>query len=315
MRDRLACISDLNNYFKKTDLLKGLTTTEKAKLRENIGIIDYTGEGGQATPINLTYNQFWNKYHNKDLITGAIYAITDFQTIYASNVYNNAGQRVTWGKDINPSEIWKIYVCAVDNDQIDRRISIDGKDWEVEYNPEKVILPDGTANKGTITYLADSNGNSAYYDFKNIRWNWEARELTQAGINSSQDLALYTFSNIVNGEVQEASELHNTKHNNLGEGCYNNIFIGDTYYNIIAPECYNNLFAKGCHDSFIKWNSANNVFNEPVCYLTGSIYNQKIPTGETVLSTAISKTIHKVNEATIVSFLDPITYTHQVVIL
>jgi hypothetical protein len=46
MRDRFACTSDLNAYFKKKDLLGGLTSLEQAQLRANIGIIDYTGEGG-----------------------------------------------------------------------------------------------------------------------------------------------------------------------------------------------------------------------------------------------------------------------------
>ena len=59
----------------------------------------------------------------------------------------------------------------------------------------------------------------------------------------------------------------------------------------------------------------NNRFNEPVTYLTGSIYFKEFETGNTVLSTSISKTIHKVNDATIVSFLDPITYAYQVVLL
>jgi hypothetical protein len=49
--------------------------------------------------------------------------------------------------------------------------------------------------------------------------------------------------------------------------------------------------------------------------LSGSIYSKEFNTGNTVLSTAISKTIHKVNEATIVSFLDPITYAYQVILL
>lgn len=315
MRDRYACVSDLSNYFKKTDLLKGLTTSEKAQLRQNIGIIDYQGEGGQDSPITLTYAQFWDKFYNKDLITGASYAITDFQTIYTSNTYNNAGQKVTWGKDINPSQVWTLYVRALSKDQIDSRVTIKDKDWEVEYDPTRKTLPDGTTTKGTITYLADSNGNSAYYDFKNIRWNWTVEQLSKAGHHYTNDLALYTFSEIVNGEVQEASELHNTKFNTIGEGCYNNIFIGDTYYNIIGPECYNNIFAKGAHDCFIKWNTTNNRFNEPVMYLTGSIYSKEFETGNTVLSTAISKTIHKVNEATLVSFLDPITYAYQVVII
>ena len=44
-----------------------------------------------------------------------------------------------------------------------------------------------------------------------------------------------------------------------------------------------------------------------------SIYNKTILEGDTTLSTAISKTVHKVNEATIVSFLDPITYAYQII--
>ena len=315
MRNRYACTDDLLNYFKKKDLLSGLTTSEQAQLRRNIGIIDYTGEGGQAEPINLTYAQFWDRLSTSNLVTGASYCITDFQSIYPSNVTNNAGQHISWGLGVNPSQIYRLFVRAVSPNQIDRRILIDGKAWEVEYDPTRKILEDGTATKGKITFLADDHGNAAFYDFKNIKWFWKKEDLLKAGILTNQDLALYTFTEIVNGEVQDSSELHNTKYNVLGESCYNNIFIGDTYYNIIEPECSNNIFAKGAHDCFIKWNTVNNRFNEAVCYLSGSIYHKEFETGDTVLSTAISKTVHKVNEATIVSFLDPITYAYQVVIV
>lgn len=315
MRNRYACTDDLALYFKKADLLKGLTATEQAQLRHNIGIIDYTGEGGQATPIELTYAQFWDKLHSNQLITGASYTITDFQTIYSSNTFNGVGQRVTWGLSLYPSQTYRIHLRALSKNQIDRRVTIDGKSWEVEYDPTRKILEDGTPNKGTITFLADDNGNIAFYDFKNIRWMWTRQKLAEAGIHVTQDMALYTFTEMVGNDVSDSSELHNTKHNVIGEGCSNNIFIGDTYYNILEPECSNNIFAKGAHDCIIKWNTTNNRFNEPVTYLTGSIYNKEFNTGNTVLSTAISKTVHKVNEATIVSFLDPITYSYQVVIV
>ena len=315
MRDRWACLSDLSSYFRKQDLLGGLTTLEQAQLRRNIGIIEYTGEGGQDSPIELTYAQFWTLYSTSQLVTGASYAITDFQTIYSSNILNTFGQKVTWGLDINPSQVWKLYIRAISKNQIDKRVTISGKSWEVEYNPIRQTLPDGKTTKGTITFLWDDNGNSAFYDFKNIRYRWTKERLLEAGISTSKDLDLYTFSNIENGEVQDSSEFSNTKFNIIGESCYNNIFIGDTYYNIIEPECSNNIFAKGAHDCFIKWNTVSNRFNEPVTYLTGSIYHKNFETGNTVLSTAISKTIHKVNDATIVSFLDPITYAYQVVIV
>lgn len=315
MRDRYACISDLSNYFKKKDLLGGLTALEQAQVRQNLGIVDYTGEGGQDAPISLNYAQFWEKYNTKQLITGASYLITDFQTIYSSNTTNNVGQRITWGLNINASQVWGLYVRALSKGEIDRRVTISGKTWEVEYDPTREVLPDGVTTKGKITFLADDNGNIGFYDFKNIRYNWTRTQLAEAGINVPSDLALYTFSNIESGQVTDSSEFENTKFNVLGKDCENNIFIGDTYYNILEPECQNNIFAKGAHDCIIKWNTVNNRFNEPVCYLTGSIYHKEFETGDTVLSTAISKTIHKVNEATIVSFLDPITYTYQVVIV
>lgn len=313
MRNRYACTDDLAQYFKKQDLLGGLTNSEQKQLRQNIGIVDYSGEGGQPSPIELTYAQFWDTYRSGNLITGASYAITDFQTIYSSNTYDGGGHKVSWGGNINPSQTWKLYVRAVDNNQIDNRVVIDGKNWEVEYDPTRQVLDDGVANKGTITYLHDDNGNSAFYDFKNIKWKWSREELNDAGIQVHNDLNLYTFSEITGNMVYDSSELHNTKFNVIEQGSYNNIFIGDTYYNIIQPDCYNNIFAKGAHDCIIKWNSTNNRFNEPVTYLVGSIYDKQFNTGNTVLSTAISKTVHKVNEATIVSFLDPITYAYQVV--
>ena len=315
MRDRFACTSDLNAYFKKKDLLGGLTSLEQAQLRANIGIVDYTGEGGQDSPIELNYAQFWERYSSSQLVTGASYVITDFQTIYSSNTYNNAGQKISWGLNINPSQVWRLYIRAVSKNEIDRRIIIAGKSWRVEYDPTRKVLSDGTTTKGQITFLRDNNGNSAFYDFKNVRFQWTKEKLQEAGIQTNKDLALYTFSNIENGEVTDSSEFSNTKFNIIEEGCSNNVFIGDTYYNILEPECQNNIFAKGAHDCLIKWNTVNNRFNEPVTYLTGSLYFKQFETGNTVLSTSISKTVHKVNDATIVSFLDPITYAYQVVIV
>lgn len=315
MRNRYACLKDLSGYFKKEDLFSGLTTLEQEEARRNLGIEDTQGQEGQASPIETTHAALWDKVRRGTLNTGCIYAITDFQTIYSSNVYNNAGQRITWGLDVNPSQIWTLLVTAISETQLDRRITIAGKHWEVEYDITQKTLSDGIKNKGTITFLADDNGNMAFYDFKNIKWRHSSANLRQAGIQTSTDLDLYTFSEIVNNEIIDSSELHNTKFNVLGEGCENNVFFGDTYYNILEPECKNNLFAKGAHDCTIKWNTTGNRFNEPVCYLTGSIYNKEFETGDTVLSTSITKTIHKVNEATIVSFLDPITYTYQVIIV
>ena len=85
---RYICITDLNNYFKKSDLLGGLTELEKQQARTNLGIMNYTGEGGQSTPVSITYANLYDLIQRNTLVVGARYIITDFQTIYSSNVYN-----------------------------------------------------------------------------------------------------------------------------------------------------------------------------------------------------------------------------------
>ena len=318
-KDRYVCTRDLLGYFAKKDLLGGLTELEKVKLRQNIGILNYTGEGGQSIPVEITYSALSNLIATNSLIVGARYIITDFQTVYSSNVLNVSGKKITWGLNTNPSPITRILVIANTSNKLDQRINIltdEAKNWIVEYDVTSEILDDGVQTKGKITYLMNENGNSAYYDFKNIKFRRTQSELE--GSNNpilTPYIDLYTFSDITNGTVVENSNLFMTKYNTLEENCWNNVFIGDTYSNIIQSGCQGNTFLKGIHDSVLSWNSVNNLFNENVCYCTGSIYNKKILPGDSSLSMTITKTIHKVNEATIVSYLDPITYAYQIIII
>jgi hypothetical protein len=53
------------------------------------------------------------KITKSNLITGARYIITDFQTIYSSNVLDSNGKKITWGKDVNPSSVYKLIVTAI----------------------------------------------------------------------------------------------------------------------------------------------------------------------------------------------------------
>lgn len=300
---RLACVGDLNNYFKKTDLLSGLTTLEQETLRKNIGVVDYTGEGGQKAPIEVTYTVLSGYITNKTLVTGARYIITDFQTIYSSNTINSSGKKITWGLTINPSKTLRLITTAITTSRLAPQVFIDDmstKDWEIYYDVTSETLDDGVTTKGKITYLKDNKGNSAYYDFKNVRFH-----------RSNGDF--YTFSDVTNNVISDSTALYNTYFNTIEEGCTNNIFLGDTYNNVLKPGCEGNTFLKGCHDTVLGWDSVGNTFNEDVCYMNGSIYNKTILEGDTTLSTAISKTVHKVNEATIVSFLDPITYAYQII--
>ena len=125
-QQRYACLADLNGYFKKSDLLGGLSELEKNQLRTNIGILNYTGEGGQSTPVELTYSALYDLVTRKSLVVGARYIITDYQTIYASNVLNGFYQKVTWGTtgSINPSPITPLLVIANTNNRLDSRVQI-----------------------------------------------------------------------------------------------------------------------------------------------------------------------------------------------
>lgn len=315
-KNRYACISDLKSYFKKSDLLSGLTEFEKLELRTNIGIVDYTGEGGEIIPIEVTYIGLLDLITRGKLITGAKYIITDFQTIYKSNV---GVVKQTWGtaQSANPSPTYRLLVSGINVDKIDSRAYVLGKNWQIEYDVTQETLEDGVKTKGKITWMKDSKGNSAFYDFKSIKFRRTREELsnTTVAINSAY-IDLYTFSTIKPGEiVEDTSEYGLCEYNVFKENCWNNVFIGDTYNNIFEAECKNNTFIKGCYNSHFLWNTYNNLFHEPVAYTTGSIYNKISPIGNTNFSTTISKTIHKVNESTILSFLDPITYAYQVIIL
>lgn len=315
---RYACIHDLNNYFKKKDLLGGLTELEQKELRKNIGVQDYTGEGGQSSPLEVTYAVLNDTIKKNGLVTGARYIITDFQTIYSSNVTNSGGQKITWGLATNPSTTWRLIVTAITNNRLDPRVVIDDtltKDWVVEYDPTREVLEDGVATRGRITFMRDANDNSAFYDFKNIKFRRTAEELEHTNLSGLVGTHgdFFTFSDFSNGTIKDSSAFFNTKHNELKDGCTNNIFLGDTFNNTLEADCKGNLFIRGCHDTTLRWNSVNNIFNENVCYMEGSLYNKTFPIGNTDMSMAITKTIHKVNEATIISYLDPMTYAYQII--
>ena len=156
---------------------------------------------------------------------------------------------------MNPSKVWKLLVIANTNSQLDSRVYIledYAKEWIVEYDVTQEILDDGIATKGKITYLKDQNGNSAFYDFKNIKFRRTQTELFGSNLSiSGSYIDLFTFSDIDNDIVTDNSDYETTKYNVIEQGCSNNIFLGDTYNNIVKNGCQNNTFIRGCHDSII----------------------------------------------------------------
>lgn len=302
---REACIEDLQDYFKISDLLGGLTPQQQKQLRTNIGLD--TDDNGVVISETLTYDELQIKIKNKSLVAGMHYIISDYQTIYKSNHIVN-GIYETWGHNgLVPSQVWTLVTTAVTSDQLSKFVLVvEHPEYEVHYDVTQKVFEDGISNKGTITYLKDSNNNSAYYDFKNVRFRRTTPQYTRN---------YYTFSYADAGIIKDASETNLVHDNKLESNCWNNVFLGETYYNIMEADSYDNTFFSGCHDCHFYWETCKNVFNEQVNDLSGTIANQYIEVGDNTLSTAITKQVHNVNDAVIVTFLDPITYAQQIIIL
>lgn len=302
---RRACVDDLRNYFRISDLLGGLTEPQKRQLRQNIGI--NTDDSGNIVAEELTYEELTNKIQNKTLSVGLHYIISDYQTIYQSNHLVN-GVYETWGYEGHvESQLWHLIVTAVSTNLLDKRVVIvEHPEYIVEYDINTKIFQDGVSNKGTITYLKDPRNNSACYDFKNVRF-----RRVMEGYSGNY----YTFSYRKDGVLQDYSETDTVHDNELKRNCWNNVFIGDTYYNIMEPDSYGNTFFSGCHDCHFYWETVNNIFKEEVVDLSGTIANRYVGIGNDVLSTAITKQVHNVAGGTIITYLDPITYSQQIVLL
>lgn len=309
-RNRVACLSDLEYYFKRSDLLGGLTDTQKGKLRENIGVAAW-GEGAKIIQ-RRSHAGLLNDMKKGIIIPGARYTITDFQSIYASNNVVN-GVEETWGSDKYPSDKYELLLTGISNTMLDPRVYITGKDWEVEYDITQRTLPDGQVDKGRITKLIDSNGNSAHYDFKNIRFKRTRAQLHVTELDPMPAyVALYTFSSLSDGVVKDRSEEDIIKYNELKSNCWNNVFIGDSNNNIFESECVNNTFIGGCTNCHFLWETKNNTFTNSVGRTTGSMQGKTVEFGNDILPINVSKQIHIVAGATVVTYLDTSTYSQQV---
>ena len=317
--NRHVCLKDLENYLKKAEYLDGYTPTEQKQVRKNIGAI---GEADLASYITetkfipLTHAELVDLIKDNKLGIGQVYAITDFQTIYESNVQNNVGQYITWGLDNNPSEVYTIMTIALSANTLLNRVVIvsekypNSYKWIVEYDYEPEVLQDGVSTKGKITYLKDTNNNVAYYDFKNVKSRRSRIQLNELGINITQDyLDLYTFNT---QDFNEASETYNVYNNHLGSDSNNNVFIGnDCYNNVFEDGFRNNTFVSSCHNNQFQFDTYNNVFKYPVIYLTGSFNNLKFINND-YTSMDVNKQISKINRSYVISYLDSDTLTLQV---
>ena len=82
---RHVLFKDLKHYLNRRDYLSGFTSTEQAYIRRNIGAVGSDEiDALKGKTLSVTYSELENKIQNESLVVGAVYLITDFQTIYQS---------------------------------------------------------------------------------------------------------------------------------------------------------------------------------------------------------------------------------------
>lgn len=309
---RHVCFKDLENYFKIDDYFGNLTDSEKRLIRENLQI-EFSSEEVESGTVYGTYEEIKQLVDSKKLLLHYRYVITDYQTIYQSNT----GE--TWGLYTNPSKMYSIILTPTSDSTFDNRVSLLHEgiplNWEVTYDFTQEELQDGTLTKGKITYLKDQNNNSAYYDFKNIRFRLTLKSSEVLSLQQDTTLDLYTFSKLGNS-VQENSDDVAITNNHFEQSCYLNVFLGTANNNHFYGGFKNNLFIKDCSFNKFEWNTTNNKFTESVMYTQGSLKNALVNT--TMYDSAVNKEFRMIQSSTssepvfVVTYLDGDTLTNQV---
>lgn len=302
---RHVCLKDLENYIKRDTYFSDFSEQEILQIQKNLGIITSNSNIDEYNPILITgtYDQIVQHLYSASLKIGYIYVITDFRSIYLDCDSNICGTEAF----IPSQECW-IFLTPVSSNAFDKRVSLlspkaitNCQDWIVEYDITKNSC---AQSKGTITYLKDTNGNYAYYDFKNIKFKKSIADLNKGPVRYDHDTYLYTFDN--NGV--DASEL-NCKNNHLENGAYNNVFLGTTKNVTLDSDCHDNIFFKNTENAHFLYGTYNNYFKDNVSHCYGIVHDKELAEITTLPST---KHFEQLGNKQIVTYFDHETLTQQI---
>lgn len=265
---------DLRDYIRKDSYLGGFTAAEQEFIRKNIGAV--SEQDAVRTSFKLSYEDLRKLIVQEALNPGSVYIINNFQTIYSSNVKNELGQYITYGKEICPSKVYTIFAIAATHNKLFSNVSILTEDfpnslqWIVQYNPTQKILPDGQKTMGEIVYMEDENMNRAKYDFKNVCIHMNNYDYYTFSTNTGEENSINCFNN------------------NL---CFGNL-------NIFFGACNNNVIFGNC-----------NCFTRPISNLVGKVSGIRL--NKENLDDETHKEIIMYNNKYFLDYLDKETLTHQ----
>lgn len=293
------CFGDLDEYLRRDSYFSDFSKDEIDTIRRNLG---FTSTQEDFNIVEDTHANIYNRMLKGKLNISCIYIINDFRTIYTE------GARICGTDDFMPSKDYKLVLKPSSTNSFDKRVYVISKDyvtsqWIVEYDIRPKQFIDKTYNKGVITYLEDENNNSAYYDFKNIRFKKTMAELNKGDNPYDSDQYLYTFDSF--GE--DGSKY--CKNNKLGPGCTANVFMNRAINNVLDTQCHHNLFLNTAENNTFKYGTQNNYFTKPVINCSGVIHDKET---DEILSSATVKQLDFVNNEQVVLYIDPQTLTYQI---
>ena len=303
---RHVCYKDLKNYIERDKYFSDFTKEEIELIQKNLGIVNNQDQSYNPTVIIGTYDEIYNQASISNLKIGYKYVIKDFRSIYSDEDGNICGT-----DNFMPSKEYTMFLTPSSTSTYDKRVQIvngdlsmaNPIDWIVEYDIRKKIFSNGTTNKGTITYLKDTNNNSAYYDFKNIKFKKRLEDLNKGATTYNEDTYLYTFDNGGNDASNSIC-----KNNHLEYGAYRNVFLGNTQNVTLSADCHDNIFFKNCENCNFDYGTYNNYFKDNVIRCSGSVHEKEL---DSITSNNYPKRFDILEDREVMVYLDPHTQTYQ----
>ena len=303
---RHVCYKDLKNYIERDKYFSDFTKEEIELIQKNLGIVNSQDQSYNPTVIIGTYDEIYNQASISNLKIGYKYVIKDFRSIYLDEDGNICGT-----DNFMPSKEYTMFLTPSSTSTFDKRVQIvngdlsiaNPIDWIVEYDIRKKIFSNGTTNKGTITYLKDTNNNSAYYDFKNIKFKKRLEDLNKGATTYNEDTYLYTFDNGGNDASNSIC-----KNNHLEYGAYRNVFLGNTQNVTLSADCHDNIFFKNCENCNFDYGTYNNYFKDNVIRCSGSVHEKEL---DSITSNNYPKRFDILEDREVMVYLDPHTQTYQ----
>lgn len=307
---RHVCYKDLENYVKRDQYFADFNPEEIALIQKNLGIdtTDKDDENKYAPTLIIgDYNSIYQEVVLSKLKVGYIYVIRDFRSVYLDR------DGKICGLDYMPSQEYWLFLTPNSSNTFDKRVKLyqptgtilsSCANWIVEYDITPTVLDNMTTSRGTITYLKDANNNTAYYDFKNIKFKKTLSELSKGPTTYEFDTYLYTFDNGGN----DSSETF-CKNNHLEKGANRNVFLGNTQNVTLAADCHDNIFFRNCENCVFDYGTYGNFFQDNVVRCKGTVHEKQLGS---ITSSNYPKQFDVLNDKEVMVYLDSQTQTYQI---